>query len=130
MKVRDVSAPLAALLLMASTDTASGDELALSNKWRIEVSGGANSDGMLSFRITPKDGQPVEVAIPIDDGRGENNVAEDIRNGLGKALGGKPFDVEVDDGEDVLVRKTGGPDFEVKLVASTVRNIHIEIERE
>ena len=130
MKGKHVSALLAALVLTVWTGAASGDELALSNKWRIEVSGGANSDGTLSFRITPKDGQPIDVAIPIDDGRGENNVAEDIRNGLGKALDGKPFDVEVDDGEDILVRKKDGTDFEVKLVASTVRNVHVEIERE
>jgi hypothetical protein len=106
------------------------DEPKLSNKWRIEVSEGANSDGTILFRVTPKDGQAVDVPVAIKDGRGENGVAQDIRDGFRKALDPKVFTAETDDGEDVLVKKHKGPDFEVKLVESTVKGVRINIEEE
>lgn len=102
----------------------------LSNKWRLEVSGGANSDGTMLFRVTPDQGAPVDVTVTIDDGRGENAVAGDIRDALKKALDGKTYKVEVDDGEDVLVKKKKGPDFAIELVQSTVRNTKVHIEKE
>jgi hypothetical protein len=102
----------------------------LSNKWRIEVSGGANSAGYLLFRVTPDQGTPVDVKVGIDDGRGENAVAGDIRNAMKKTLDGKTYKVEVDDGEDVLVKKRKGPDFAVELVESTVKNTRVKIEKE
>ena len=102
----------------------------LSNKWRLEVSGGANSDGTMLFRVTPDQGAPVDVTVAIDDGRGENAVAGDIKNALRKALDGKTYTVEVDDGEDVLVKKKKGPDFTIELVESTVKNTKVQIEKE
>jgi len=106
------------------------DELKLSNKWRVEVSDGANSDGTILFRVTPKDGQPVDVAVAIKDGRGENNVAADIRDAFRKTLDQKVFKSEVDDGEDVLLKKRKGPDFELRLVESTVKSVRINVEKE
>ncbi len=41
------------------------EDLKLSNKWRVEVSEGAKSDGTILFRVTPKDGQPVEVPVAV-----------------------------------------------------------------
>lgn len=102
----------------------------LSNKWRIEVSGGANSDGTLLFRVTPDQGTPVDVTVALKDGRGENAVADDIRDALKKTLDKKTYHVEVDDGEDVLVKKRKGPDFAVVLVESTVKNTKIKIDKE
>jgi hypothetical protein len=102
----------------------------LSNKWRIEVSGGANSDGHLLFRLTPDQGTPVDVKVEIDDGRGENAVAGDIKRAMKKALDRKTYAVEVDDGEDVLVKKKKGPDFAIVLVESTVRNTKVRFDKE
>jgi hypothetical protein len=131
MKSRPLTRVLAVLAFTICNVAAFADESSLSSKWRIEVSEGANSDGTISFRITPKDGLPVEVAVKIDDGRGENDVAKDIRDALTKALDSKAFNVEVDDGEDVLVKKKGdGPDFEVKLVGESVDGVRVEVEHE
>jgi hypothetical protein len=115
-------------LAARAEDTAAAPSL--SNKWRLEVSGGANSDGYLLFRVTPDQGTPVDVKVVIDDGRGENAVAGDIRTALKKTLDGKTYKVEVDDGEDVLVKKKQGPDFAIELVESTVRNTKVKIEKE
>ena len=122
-------APVAVLLVTGSAVAAAGD-LNLSNKWRIEVSEGANSDGLIHFRITPDGGQPTDVEIPIEDGRGENGVARDIRDGLRKALDKERYHIETDDGEDVLVKKRKGPNFELKLIGSTVKSVRFDVEKE
>ena len=109
---------------------AAADGLSLSNKWRIEVSEGANNDGTIVFRVTPKEGTPVDVTVQIKDGRSENGVASDVRDALKKSLDPKVYKVEKDDGEDVLVKKRKGPDFEVKFVESTVKGTRIDIEKE
>ena len=121
--------------ILASTVALAGaaaaqDALSLSNKWRIEVSEGANNEGTITFRVTPKEGTPVDVTVQIKDGRSENGVASDVREALKKALDPKVYKVEKDDGEDVLVKKRKGPDFEVKLVESTVKGTRIGVEKE
>jgi hypothetical protein len=116
--------------LAASAEDTAAPAPSLSNKWRIEVSGGANSDGHLLFRVTPDQGTPVDVKVEIDDGRGENAVAGDIKRAMQKALDQKTYKAEVDDGEDVLVKKKKGPDFAVELVESTVKNTKVHIEKE
>jgi hypothetical protein len=120
----------AAVLFGAGSAAGIAGDLSLSNKWRIEVSEGANSDGVIHFRVTPDGGQPTDVEIPIKDGRGENGVASDIRDGLRKGLDKERYHIETDDGEDVLVKKRKGPNFELKLVSSTVKSVRFDIEKE
>ena len=106
------------------------EELKLSNKWRVEVSEGAKSDGTILFRVTPKDGSPVDVPVAIKDGTSENHVARTIRDAFRATLDKKAFHSETDDGEDVLLKKRKGPDFELRLVESTVKATRIRIEKE
>ncbi|MBP6439943.1 MAG: hypothetical protein KA280_10780 [Thermomonas sp.] len=119
--------PLLALALLA----ASLPSLALdSNKWRLQCSGGANADGVITLRITPKGGAPTEVAVAIKDRAGENAVARAIRDAL-KAQVGDRYKVETDDGEDVLVKKRGRqPDFEIAVVSNTVKGVRVNSDRE
>ena len=122
-----LSLSLASLAVLAQ-DSAGLD---LSNKWRIQISEGAKSDGELHFLISPERGTPMEVAVDIADGRGENGIAKDIRDRLRQALDAKAFHVEVDDGEDVLVQKRGkAPRFELRLLESTVKATRIGIDKE
>jgi hypothetical protein len=106
------------------------EDLKLSNKWRVEVSETARSDGTIVFRVTPKDGTPTDVTVAIKDGRGENNIADDIRDAFRATLDKGTFHSETDDGEDVLLKKRKGPDFELKLVESTVKATRINVEKE
>jgi uncharacterized protein YxjI len=102
-----------------------------SNKWRIEVSGGANSDGEMVFHVTPQDGEAIVVRVTVEDGTGENNVADTIRDAFEVQLPRDHYKVEVDDGEDVLVKKKGdAANFGLTLASSTVKNTKIEIEKE
>ena len=121
---------LAAALVLASGTAAAGDQPSYSNKWRVEVSESAKSDGTMLFRVTPKEGTPVDVTVSIKDGRGENNIAKDIRDAFKAALDPKSFHTETDDGEDVLLKKKKGPDFALVLVESTVESVRLNIEKE
>ena len=104
--------------------------LKFSNRWRLEVSEGANNDGVLHFRLTPKDGSPVDIDVPLKNGRGEDGCARDIRDAFKAALDSKLYKIEIDDGEDVLVKKHSGPDFAVELVESTVKGTRVNIDVE
>lgn len=102
-----------------------------SNKWRIEVSEGANSTGEIVFRIEPIGGQAIEVRVPVADGTRENNVAKAIRDAMKAELPADGYHVEVDDGEDVLVKKKGGAaDFDLVLVGNSVKSVRINLDRE
>ena len=133
-------APLAAALPAMAQETAAQPaetqaaappaELHYDNKWRLEVSEGANNDGVLTFRITPKGGAPLDVPVSLKKGRGEDGCARDIRDTFKKALDKDTYKIEVDDGEDVLVKKRKGPDFSVQLIESTVKGTRVNVERE
>ena len=101
-----------------------------SNKWRLQVSEGANNDGVMQFRVTPQGGTPTEVRVHLKDGRGEDGCARDIRDAFKAALDARTYKIEVDDGEDVLVKRRQGPTFSIELVESTVKGTRINFDRE
>jgi hypothetical protein len=107
------------------------EDLRYSNKWRIEVSEGANSDGEFVFHVTPKGGETQVVTVGVDDGESENRVARTIRKALEKQLAAGNYDVEIDDGEDVLIESYGRqPDFALQVISSTVKSVRLDLERE
>ena len=103
-----------------------------SNKWRIQCSSDADSDGVVTLLLSPKGAEAIEVAIAIKKDTGENAVARAIRNALkADERVAKRYKVEVDDGEDVLVKKRGGePNFDLKVVSNTVKGVRISLDRE
>jgi len=106
-------------------------KLDYSNAWRIEVSEGANSDGEILFRVTPKGGTTQDVKVAIDDGTSEDHVARVIKNTFEDKLDTSHYDVELDDGEDVLVKKDlTEPRFALVLVSSTVKSVRLHVQKE
>jgi hypothetical protein len=102
-----------------------------SNKWRIECSGGADSDGRVVLHITPKGESHQEVTVAIAKGTGENAVARVIRDALKAQLDSKRFHVEIDDGEDVLIKKRGRtPDIALQVAANTVAGVRLNPDKE
>jgi hypothetical protein len=102
-----------------------------SNKWRLQFSGGANSDGAIVLLISPEGGTPIEASIAIKDGAGENSVAAAVVKGLKAQLPKDHFKVERDDGEDVLIKKKhGAPDFDVTVVSIDVKGVRVSPEHE
>ena len=128
-KLSAFSTSVAATLLLGALSYAGGS--ATSNKWRIEMSGQALTTGEIVFRVTPRQGEAVDVSVGIKSGRDENNVAKDVRDALAAKLSPDRYSVEVDDGEDILIKKKDGqPDFALELIESTVRNVNIKVEGE
>lgn len=101
-----------------------------SNKWRIEISSDADSAGAIVFELLPIGGEPVAVTVQVPDGTGENDIADLVRDAMRAQLAGR-YNVEVDDGEDVLVKKLdGAADFDLRIRESTVAGVGIDLDRE
>ncbi len=98
---------------------------AASNKWRLQFSGNAESNGTIVLHITPKGGETIETRTDIEKGRGENGVAKDVTESLHDQLPHGHFHVERDDGEDVLIKRKHHDDarFDVKVVSNTVKGL-------
>jgi hypothetical protein len=128
-QIRNIGwAALAAVLIGAP---AVADGVKPSNKWRIEISEGANTDGTIRFALTPVGGEMTQVQVNVKEGRSENDVAKDVRDAFKAALSSEKYDIEIDDGEDVLVKNKGqAPKFTVAFVASDVKGTRVEVERE
>ena len=118
-----------AAAILAGTAAIAADAKA-SHRWRIEVSESANSDGTIRFAVTPVGGETKNVEVPIKNGRSENHIAQDISTALKGGLSAE-YTVEVDDGEDVLVKaKDPMPKFTVALVDSSVKSVRIHVQTE
>jgi len=100
-----------------------------SNKWRIEFDDKAQTNGTIVLSVTPATGTPVSAEVNIPAGTHENHIARLVSDSLKTALGGG-YNVEIDDGEDVLVKQDGVGTFDLRLVSSTVTGLEIELERE
>ena len=109
---------------------AGGALAAPSNKWRIQVSSDADSDGIVVFRVAPTNAAPVDITVQVPKDAGENHIARLIRDTLRAKLGDR-YKIEVDDGEDVLLKKhIGGVDFDLTITQKTVAGVRITLDRE
>ena len=116
----------ASLVLAMSTAAADGVE----NKWRIEFSGNAESAGRIVLQVAPAKGESIQAVATVVNGRAENEVARDVGAAL-QAAASDHYNIEVDDGEDVLVKKQDGErDFVVTVVENTVQGVRIDIDAE
>ena len=103
----------------------------LSNKFRLQGSGGADSDGVVTIVVTPDGGQPIETVTEVKKGTSENHVAKAIVEALEAQLPQDQFHVERDDGEDVLVkRRLGEHRFRLAVTSITVKGVRINVDKE
>ncbi len=102
-----------------------------SNKWRLQFSGKADSDGTIVIRLTPVDGEPITAEVFVEDNTGENGVAKTVVKGLKAQLSKDMFHIERDDGEDVLIKKRRGQEnFDLEIVSNSVDGVRINPDRE
>ena len=128
-KLGAISLALASSFVLAALSFA--DAAPTANKWRIEIDGQATKTGEIQFRVTPRQGDATDVTVSVRSGRAENNVAKDVRDAFAAKLSADRYTVEVDDGEDVLIKKKDGqPDFALELIDSSVQNVSFKIEGE
>ena len=119
------TALLAALLL------AGGAEASPSNKWRLQFSGNSESSGSIVIRVTGNTAQPITVEVQIPFDKSENEVAEKVEIALDAVLPEEFYNVERDDGEDVLIKKRWFKEnFEVLILGNTVKGVRINLDKE
>jgi hypothetical protein len=115
------------LALMSTLAFASAD---VENKWRLQLSGDADSAGQITLAIAPEDEEAITVTVPIADDLDENAVAAAVVNELKLRLGDL-YRIERDDGEDVLIkRQPGEKKFSVAVVENTVEGVRINLDEE
>jgi hypothetical protein len=116
------AASLAAVAFSAQADPA--------HKWRIEFTGQAAEDGAVVLRLNPINGKSIDVETRVPARSSDENVARAVADSLKLSLGER-YHVEIDDGEDVIVRTGGdGPRFDLSLARSTLKGVEVGIERE
>ena len=103
-----------------------------SNKWRIKFNHIARSTGDIVFLVQPVEGEAIEVTAHIEEGMSENTIAKVVRDAFRAQMPeGFLKKVKTDDGEKVLLKKgRGTPNFDLKLISSTVDSVKIKLHRE
>lgn len=100
------------------------------NKWRIELNHTTDNDGAITFRIAPVGKDPIDVETKIPRGTSENRAADILRDSL-KASLGEGYHVEVDDGEDVLIKRRGKtPKFIVSMVSTSLTGLEVKVRKD
>ena len=131
MQQRSLSTRYQIILMVALLVVSSLVSASTSNKWRLQFSGGAHSDGIIVLELSPIGSEPLQVEIQVADGTSENKVAKVVTARLREALPKEAFHVERDDGEDVLIKKRhGAANFGVTIIENTVKHVRINPDRE
>lgn len=116
---------------VASAAGAPAQQIKYEKKWRIVCNRSATSAGTITFVLTPKGGAPQDLTVTIAKPVSENAVAREIRDQLKAQLDPKLYEVETDDGEDVLVkRQRGAADFALAKTFGSVESVQITVRRD
>lgn len=119
-----VACALAAALL------ASGAFAQYSARWRVQLGDEAKSEGSLIFNVEQQAGSTLQVFVEIAGGSPRNVIAAAIRDAFREQLPEEAFEIEVDDRDNVLLRKKGdAPEFDVTLLRSTVTALRVKLDR-
>lgn len=106
-------------------------KLSYTDDYRISVNHDADSDGVIVFRVTPKGGTAQDITVTIKKGTGENDVARAIKKAFEEQLGTKEQNIEMEDGENVIIeRSMGTKDISLLLESSTVKGSTIKVHRD
>jgi len=115
----------------AAAPTASTEKLSYTDDYRISVDDDANSDGEIVFRVTNKDGTTKDVTVAIKKGTNENSVAGAIKKAFVEQIGTKDYNIEMEDGENVIIERSGGKgDTSLVLVSNSVKNVDVKVHRD
>ena len=119
---------IAAAICLGTLATAAQADPA--GKWRVAFSSRAGNDGTFTLRVAPEGGAPVDVETTITANSSADKVAKAVRDSLRVVLG-EGYDVETDDGEDVVIGREGKtPKFEVTLACTNVTGLEVWIKKE
>ena len=129
MKIPSGFLTVAASLIVVSVAARGAETMPLSPAWNVQPSGRAGSSGELLFRMTPADGDPVDVAVSVLSGSNEVQVARDIRQALAAHLQPDRFNVELGQGANVIITdRRNRPNFSFELVDSGVQDLRVAVQ--
>jgi hypothetical protein len=124
-------APTDAPTSAAAVAAAPAKDLRYTDDYRISVDSDAQSDGEIVFGLTPKGGTTQDVKVAIKKGTNENNVAREIKNAFVAQIGTKDYNIEMEDGENVIIeRSMGAKDYSLVLASSSVKGITVKVHRD
>jgi hypothetical protein len=124
-------APTDAPTSTAAVAAAPAKDLRYTDDYRISVNEDAESDGEIVFGLTPKGGTTQDVKVAIKKGTNENNVAREIKNAFVAQIGTKDYNIEMEDGENVIIeRSMGAKDYSLVLASSSVKGITVKVHRD
>ena len=128
MKFKSADFPgLLALILVVASASAMAVPSA---GWRLQFDGSAGSDGEIVFVVTPDGGTPEEIVVAVGRADSENQVAHKAMVALQQAAG-TDYAIEMDDGEEIVVRQREGVElFEVGVARNSVDGISVEFDPE
>jgi hypothetical protein len=115
----------------AAAPEAPAENLRYTDDYRISVDSDAQSDGEIVFSLTPKGGTTQDVKVAIKKGTNENDVAREIKSAFVAQIGTKDYNIEMEDGENVIIeRSMGARDYSLVLASSTVKGITVKVHRD
>ena len=102
-----------------------------SNKWRIKCNHKSDVAGVISLRLTPEGQTAVDVEVAIPKSTHENEAARLIRKAIKASALGERYKVEIDDGEDVLIkRRSRQPNIDLEILGNTADGLSIKAHTE
>jgi len=123
--------PAAAAETVPAAKAAPAAKLTYTDDWRIAVNHDAGSDGDILFQVTPKGGTTQDITVAIKKGTGENDVAHAIKKVFEAQIGTKKYNIEMEDGENVIIEKSiGEKDIALVFVSSTVKGVKVSVHKD
>jgi hypothetical protein len=106
-------------------------KLSYTDDYRINVNHDADSDGQIVFQVvTKKDPKTTDVTVTIKKGTSENHVADAIKKAFVEQLGTKGYSIEMDGDENVVIEGSGGKQYSLVLVSTTVKGVKVSVHHD
>jgi hypothetical protein len=101
------------------------------NAVRVECKGSAERYGDIVLGFFENGAEISRIPVPIPEGTPENAVADRMRREVRRALPKGDYDVELDDGEVVVVTaRDPARDFEIRVISNGVEGTEVTVGRE
>jgi hypothetical protein len=115
----------------APATAAPAKKLSYTDDYRISVNHDADSDGTVVFQVvTKKDAKTTDITAQVKKGTSENAISRVIKAAFKEQLGTHGYNIEGEDGENVIIEGSGGKKYSLVLVSSTVKGVDIKVHHD
>jgi hypothetical protein len=115
----------------ATAAAAPAKKLSYTDDYRISVNHDADSDGTVVFQVvTKKDAKTTDITAQIRKGTSENAISRAIKAAFKEQLGTHGYNIEGEDGENVIIEGSGGREYSLVLVSSTVKGVDVKVHHD